>query len=41
MNNVINPFGSNAPQAQPTQGMVAVEQQRAIQETRCSTFMVS
>ncbi|WP_200897806.1 MULTISPECIES: hypothetical protein [Xenorhabdus] len=36
MNNVINPFGSNAPQAQPTQGMVAVEQQRAIQEVQAA-----
>ncbi|MCP9269711.1 hypothetical protein M5U04_16880 [Xenorhabdus sp. XENO-1] len=36
MNSVINPFGSNAPQSQPTQGMVAVEQQRAIQEVQAA-----
>ncbi|WP_340611101.1 hypothetical protein [Xenorhabdus bharatensis] len=36
MSNVINPFGSNVPQAQSTQGMVAVEQQRAIQEVQAA-----
>ncbi|MDE1479421.1 hypothetical protein KKJ06_20210 [Xenorhabdus bovienii] len=36
MSNVINPFSSNAPQAQPAQGMVAVEQQRAIQEVQAA-----
>ncbi|CDG19955.1 conserved protein of unknown function [Xenorhabdus poinarii G6] len=36
MSNVINPFNSNAPQSQPAPGMVAVEQQRAIQEVQAA-----